>query len=289
MADNNAAVFALQNQLGQQSLDINEAKLQNFKTDTLSYNLLQKADKQKASDDETRDVEKDIASVPKVYKTVTAIGSAAKEVGAGLVSGRGLMGVNQGLSEGARVLQEAGEGSKLFATARFGSEGVTAVKELTGVEGIASRALLGSATSAAAETFAKVGGKALGEAGAAIDVGEDIDNFFTTGNIFKSVGPDGKVDEESTAEKVGNVLTIGAGILDVAAAFTGGALAPIAAAANIAAATESTAASLTADAKEKQVDSQDAPPAKPPSAVAPPAFAQLGLMANQSHNPLNHI
>lgn len=283
MADNNAAIYALQNQLGQQSLDINEAKLQNFKTDTLSYNLLQKADKQKASDDETKDVEKDIASVPKVYKTATAIGGAAKEVGAGLVSGRGLMGVNQGLSEGARVLQEAGEGSKLFG------EGSTAVKELTGVEGIASRALLGSATSAGAEVFAKVGGKALGEAGAAIDVGEDIDNLFTTGNIFKSVGPDGNVSEESTAEKVGNILTIGAGILDVAAAFTGGALAPIAAAANIAAATESTAASLTADAKEKKVDSQDAPPANPPSAVAPAAFAQLGLMANQSHNPLNHI
>jgi hypothetical protein len=285
MADNNAAIFALQNQLGQHSLDINEAKLQNFKTDTLSYNLLQKADKQKASDDETKDVEKDIASVPKVYKTTAAFAEAGKEVVGGVYAGRAA----QGLSEGARVLQSAGEGSKLFATARFGSEGVTAVKDLTGVEGIASRALLGEATSAAAESFAKVGGKALGEAGAAIDVGEDIDNFFTTGNIFKSVGPDGKVDEESTGEKVGNLLTIGAGVLDVFAAFTGGALAPIAAAANIAAATESTAASLSADSKEKKTDSQDAPPAKPPSAVAPPAFAQLGLMANQSHNPLNHI
>jgi len=285
MADNNAAIFALQNQLGQHSLDINEAKLQNFKTDTLSYNLLQKADKQKASDDETKDVEKDIASVPKVYKTTAAFAEAGKEVVGGVYAGRAA----QGLSEGARVLQSAGEGSKLFATARFGSEGVTAVKDITGVEGIASRALLGEATSAAAESFAKVGGKALGELGAGIDVGEDIDNLFTTGNIFKSVGPDGKVDEESTGEKVGNLLTIGAGVLDVFAAFTGGALAPIAAAANIAAATESTAASLTADSKEKQVDSQDAPPAKPPSAVAPPAFAQLGLMANQSHNPLNHI
>jgi hypothetical protein len=285
MADNNAAIFALQNQLGQHSLDINEAKLQNFKTDTLSYNLLQKADKQKASNDETEDVAKDIASVPKVYKTAETFAKAGQEVVGGVYAGR----TAQGLSEGARVLQEAGEGSKLFATARFGSEGVTAVKDITGVEGIASRALLGEATSAAAETFAKVGGKALGELGAGIDVGEDIDNFFTTGNIFKSVGPDGKVDEESTGEKVGNLLTIGAGVLDVFAAFTGGALAPLAAAANIAAATESTAASIAADSKEKQVDSQDPPPAKPPSAVAPPAFAQLGLMANQSHNPLNHV
>jgi len=285
MAENNAAIFALQNQLGQQALDMNEAKLQNFKTDTLSYNLLQRQDKQEASKDEEEDVAKDIASVPKVYKTTAAFAEAGKEVVGGVYAGR----TAQGLSEGARVLQEAGEGSKLFATARFGSEGVTAVKELTGVEGIASRALLGSATSAAAETFAKVGGKALGELGAGIDVGEDIDNFFQTGNIFKSVGEDGKVKTESTGEIVGNVMTIGAGILDVAAAFTGGALAPIAAAANIAAATESTAASLEADQDQKKEDDKSAPPAKPPPSVAPAAFAQLGLMANQSHNPINHI
>jgi hypothetical protein len=285
MADSHFAAYQLSNQLGQQALDINEAKLQNYKTDTLSYNLLQKADKQKASDDETRDVEKDIASVPKVYKTVSTFAKAGKEVVGGTVANS----LNQGLSEGARVLQEGGEGSKLFATARFGSEGVTAVKELTGVEGIASRALLGSATSAAAETFAKVGGKALGEAGAAIDIGEDIDNLFTTGNAFKSVGPDGKVQEETTAEKWGNVLTIGAGVLDVAAAFTGGALAPIAAAANIAAATESTAASLAADQAQKKTDSQNPPPAKPPEQQAPAAFAQLGLIANQSHNPIAQI
>ena len=68
MTDAHFAAYQLSNQLGQQALDINEAKLQNFKTDTLSYNLLQKQDKQKASDDETKDVEKDIASVPKVYK-----------------------------------------------------------------------------------------------------------------------------------------------------------------------------------------------------------------------------
>ena len=285
MTDAHFAAYQLSNQLGQQALDINEAKLQNFKTDTLSYNLLQKQDKQKASDDETKDVEKDIASVPKVYKTTAAFAEAGKEVVGGVYAGR----TAQGLSEGARVLQEAGEGSKLFATARFGSEGVTAVKELTGVEGIASRALLGEATSAAAETFAKVGGKALGELGAGIDVGEDIDNLFNTGNLFKSVGPDGKVQEQSTAEIVGNVATIGAGLLDVAAAFTGGALAPLAVAANIAAATESTAASIAADQKEKQVDSKDPPPSKPPPAVAPPAFAQLGIVSNQSHNPLAQI
>jgi len=279
MAEAHFAAYQTANQLGQQALDINEAKLQNFKTDTLSYNLLQKADKQKASDDETKDAEKDIASVPKVYKTAATFAEAGKEVVGGVYAGRTV----QGLSEGARVLQSAGEGSKIFG------EGATAVKELTGVEGIASRALLGSATSAGAEVFAKVGGKALGELGAGIDVGEDIDNLFTTGNIFKSVGPDGKVEEATTAEKIGNIATIGAGILDVAAAFTGGALAPLAAAANIAAATESTAASIEADQKEKQVDSKDPPPANPPSAVAPPAFAQLGIVSNQSHNPLAQI
>ena len=158
-----------------------------------------------------------------------------------------------------------------------------------GQQGIAARTLGGEAAGAGAQLFGKVAGKAVGQIGTGIAVYEDVDNFFQTGNIFNSKNADGSIQKNTLGEDIGNIATIGAGALDVLAAFTGGALAPIALAANIAAATESTVATEEADSAQEKTDESNPPPAKPPPPTAPAAFGQYGLLANQSHNPLNHI
>jgi len=318
----NTGSFQIAAQLGRQAFDTNEARIQNYADKTIQYNLLGKADKAQASQDETRDVEKDITSVPKVYKTGQTLSEAGRAFGTGFTRGvqqaaagvgkgtavtaeeailgsgkvftsAGLSGVGQAAARGARgaraVLSEAGAGTKIFGA---GAEGVSG---LTGIEGVVGGALAkasagaGGVLTEGAETFAKVGGKAVGLLGAGIAAGEDIDNFFNTGNIFNKVGSDGKIQKQTLGEDVGNVATLFAGGLDILAAFTGGALAPLAVAANIAAATESTVASISADSAQKKQDTKDAPPSTPPPQQAPPAFAQFGLLASQSHNPLNHI
>ena len=43
------------------------------------------------------------------------------------------------------------------------------------------------------------------------------------------------------------------------------------------------------DKEEKATDEKDMKPGPAPEQVAPQAFAQYGILANQSHNPLNHI
>ena len=118
---------------------------------------------------------------------------------------------------------------------------------------------------------------------------QDFDNLWNTGNIFNTKDAAGNTVKQNLGQDIGNIATIGAGLLDVAAVFTGGALAPIAAAANVAAATTSTISSIDADEKEKSTDAKDAPPANPPPQIAPQGFSQFGILANRSHNPLEHI
>jgi len=184
---------------------------------------------------------------------------------------------------------QAAQGTKLFATKLFGAEGVTPLKELGGFEGIAARTFAGEAAGAGAEVFGKIAGKALGQVGTGIAAYQDFDNLFQTGNIFNSKNADGTIQKQTLGEDVGNIGTLLGGALDVAAAFTGGALAPLAIAVNVAAATESTVATLDADKAQEKTDEANPPPNKPPAQIAPPAFGQLGLLANQSHNPLNYI
>ena len=43
------------------------------------------------------------------------------------------------------------------------------------------------------------------------------------------------------------------------------------------------------DKQEKATDEKDVKPGAAPASVAPQAFAQFGILANQAHNPLNHI
>lgn len=264
------------NQLGQHSADMNEMRLTNFEEKTLLYRQETKQDESKRSMDDDKDATEDIAKVPVVAKTIKNVGMAGAVVPATLMRGGTL---REGVAGAKNFLDETGDAEKLFG------KGSMAVSEMGGVEGIVATAL----SKGGGETFAKLGAKGVGNIGAAIDVVGDIDNMWQTGNPFNSKNADGTIKKATLGQDVGNVGTILAGALDVAAAFTGGALAPVAAAANIAVAAESTAADMAADAKQASTDSKDAPGAKPPPPKAPPAFASLGFLANQSHNPLDRI
>mgnify|MGYP003651296408 CR=1 FL=1 len=275
----------ISNQLGQQSLDMNERRIGNWEDKTIAYRQLNAQDQAKQSTDVKNSAEADLVAVPKIFKTAQTIGKAGQAAYVGISRGIAQGQSNLALAQrGARasgaVLSEAGMGSKIFG------EGAVALKDITGVEGIVGRTL---ADAGGGEAFAKIAGKGVGEIGAATDVIGDITDLVQTGNLFNSKNADGSVQKATLGEDVGNVATILGGVLDVAAAFTGGALAPVAAAVNIAAATESTAAKFSADQAQKSKDSKGMPSSTPPPTVAPPAFAQFGLLSNQSHNPLAHI
>jgi hypothetical protein len=273
--------FAIQSQLGQHALDMNEVRQANWKNSQTAFRTLKKLDTAKEDSDLKSDAESDAASVPKVLSTGKAFGEAGADVVSTLRAG-GTYG--QAASEGLRSLQAAGEGTKLFG------EGAVAAKEAGGLEGVVGNILsVAGGGGEIAESFAKVGATGVGVASAGMATLQDIDNLWNTGNIFNTKDAQGKTVKQNLGQDIGNLATIGAGVLDVAAVFTGGALAPVAAAANVAAATTSTIASIDADEKEKSTDAKDAPPAKPPPTIAPQGFTQYGILANRSHNPLEHI
>ena len=239
-----ARSFQIQNQLGQQSADMNELRLNGWKTQTIAFKALDGREQDKKDADIKTDVESDVTKVDQVYKVASATGRAAK--GAAIVAKEG------------GSLREAG-------------------------------VIAGTLLKGGGETFAKVGAKGLGAVGAGLAAYQDIDNLADTGNIFKTKDAAGNVVNQNIGVDVGNVATIIGGALDVATAFTGGALAPLAAAVNIFAAVDGAISGIKQDADNKKVDEKDAPPKAPPTSSAPPAFAQYGILANQSHNPLNHI
>jgi hypothetical protein len=314
-----AQAFAVANQMGQHAADVNELMSNGWKTQSLAFKTLDHQEQDKVDGDVKKDFETDITKVDKVYGTGRAVSGAAGAFGRGftrslqqtaaglgkgeqvtaeaalLGSGKvftsaGVSGTAQAIARGGRgalaTLTEAGQGSKLFATERFGAEGVTAAKDLTGVEGIAAAGIL---KAGGGEAFAKIGAKGLSAVGTGIAAYQDIDNLVETGNIFNTRDAAGNVVKQNLGVDVGNVATLVGGALDVAAAFTGGALAPIAAAVNLFAAVDSTVAGVEQDKAEKKQDETDMKPGAAPAAIAPQAFAQFGILANQAHNPLNHI
>jgi hypothetical protein len=264
------------NQLGQHAADMNEMRLQNFQTKTLLYRQETKQDEGKRTSDDESDATKDLAKVPIMAKTIKNVGMATALVPATLMRGGTL---REGITGAKNFLDETGDTEKLFG------EGAMAVEKMGGVEGIVAQALV----KGGGETFAKFGAKAVGDVGAGINIIGDFDNLLQTGNPFNSKNADGSIKKATLGQDVGNVGTILAGGLDILAAFTGGALAPIAAAANIAVAAESTAADMIANAKQATLDSKDAPGPNAPLNIAPAAFSALGMLANQSHNPLDRI
>jgi hypothetical protein len=278
-------------QLGQQVLDMNEARLTNWSTKTLLYNQKTSQDQANEKTDLYREVESDIVKVPTLAKTTAVAGRAVRALGVGAYRGMSQgEGAANALARGGRgmtaELSRAGEamGSRIFTTARFG-EGIDVAK-MTGTEGIIGKNLL---EAGAGEAFAKVAAKSVAGLGFGISAIGDAENLWQTGNIFNTKNADGTTQKATLGEDVGNVASLLGGALDIAAAFTGGALAPVAAAVNIAAAATSTIEEQKADEAQKSTDSKDVPPSKPPPSVVSAAFTQLGLQANMSHNPLQHI
>ena len=271
-----ARSFQIQNQLGQQSADMNELRLNGWKTQTMAFKALDGREQDKKDADIKSDAESDVTKVDQVYRVGRATGRATQ--GAAIVAKSGGSLREAGVVAG-KAFAEVGEGTKLFG------EGSTAVKDLTGVEGVVSGVLV----KGGGETFAKVGAKGLGAVGAGIAAYQDIDNLVDTGNLFKKKDAAGNIVKQNIGVDVGNVATVIGGALDVATAFTGGALAPLAAAVNIFAAVDSAISGIKQDNTDKKTDEKNAPTKAPPAQEAPAAFAQYGIVANQSHNPLNHI
>ena len=327
-----AASYALANQLGRQSKDVNEARIENWKQSTLAFKTLDGRERDKKDADIKTDVESDVTKVDSVYlagstgvKAGVAFGKGfatkaiATEAGAregatglGIAEtfapsapvagpdaafylgrggaenfGPGAFGsarrfgsaVKAGAQEAGQVISEAGEGTKLFG------EGSIAVKDMSGLEGFVA----GTLVKGGGETFAKLGAKGLGAVGTGLAVYKDIDNLLDTGNMFTERDAAGNVVKQNVGVDIGNIATIVGGALDVATAFTGGALAPLAAAVNIFAAVDSSIAGLQQDAAEKKADEKGMDPGAAPPNTTPQAFAQYGILANQSHDPLNHI
>ena len=277
-----AQAFALSNQLGQHAADVNELRSNGWKTQSLAFKTLDHQEQDKQDKDLKADAESDISKVDTVYGVGRAGARAVK--GAAIVAKQGGS-VGEAAAVAGKALGEFGEGSKLFATERFGAEGVTAAKDITGIEGVVAGTLL----KGGGETFAKVGAKGFALAGTGIAAYQDIDNFMETGNIFNEKDAAGNVVKQNLGVDIGNVATIVGGALDVATAFTGGALAPVAAAVNLFAAVDSGIAGMEQDKANKATDEKDMKPGPAPEQVAPQAFAQYGILANQAHDPLNHI
>ena len=295
-----AGAYQTANSLGIQARDINESRLENWKQASLQFKTLDGREQDKKDADIKTDVESDVTKLDSVYmvgKTGVKAGTAfSKGVARGLEqasgkvlgSGEVITSVSAGdvgsaLARGAKgagqELVQAGRGTKIFG------EGATAVKDLSGVEGVVAGALV----KGGGETFAKIGAKGLGAVGTGLAVYSDIDNFINTGNIFNEKDAAGNVVKQNLGEDIGNIATIVGGALDVATAFTGGALAPLAAAVNIFAAVDSAVSGLEQDKAEKEADEKGLNPGSAPPAQSPQAFAQFGILANQSHNPLQHI
>ena len=268
--------YAIQNQLGQQSRDMNELRLNGWKTQTLAFKNLDGREQDKRDKDVKADVESDVTKVDQVYGVGKATVRAAQ--GAGTVLKYGGTARQAGAVAG-KAFAEVGQGSKLFG------EGATAVKDMTGVEGVIANTLV----KGGGEAFAKVGAKAFGAVGAGIAAYQDIDDLVDTGSLLKHKDAAGNVVDLNAGMVVGNAATLIGGALDVATAFTGGALAPLAAAVNIFSAVDSAISGMEQDSADKKEDEKDKPSSTPPPATAPAAFQQYGIIANQSHNPLNHI
>tara|TARA_R110000803_G_scaffold22631_1_gene56130 strand:+ start:889 stop:1776 length:888 start_codon:yes stop_codon:yes gene_type:complete len=280
----------ISNQLGQHSLDMNEARLNDWTSKTLLYTQKTGTDKANAKSDVYNEAEKDLPAVPIVAKTTATTLRAGRAFGVGAYRGvsqaegvaDSVKGVGRGFMGAYKTLDRAGTaaGSKIFG------EGAVAVKDMTGVEGVVGKNLV---EAGAGEAFSKVAAKSVAGAGFAIQAGGDAYNLFETGSIFNTKNSDGTITKGTTGEDIGNVAQLVTGGLDILAAFTGGALAPVAAAANIAAAGYNTYETAKADEATKTADSKNVPSKKPPPSVAPPAFAQLGIVSNQNHNPLARI
>jgi hypothetical protein len=168
-----------------------------------------------------------------------------------------------GLAQGAQDVSDlrATKTSGILDTVLQGPEGIAkAVAQKAGAGEMATR------------VAGKVGGNVLG---AGLDMFEDIKNVAGGGKFFEGTGKSG-------LDKAGNVLTLGAGALD-AASLAVPILAPFAALTDLVAGGVSTAGAVMDEIHKKQTDVANK--VSNPTLVHPEQMTQMGLIANQGHNP----
>jgi hypothetical protein len=268
-----------------------------FDANTLAFNTLKSQVSDKYSDKDYGVGVADAGTIDRTFQTGKAIHEFAKGAGAGFsaartpaLTGEALLAESGAAMRGEEGAAGAGRAASLVAGARGGAAAVTKLGgaatgvagKLQGIERIGQRAAEAADVSKEAGFVA---GKALGSIGAIAGAGSDLDSLIQQGNPFRSVST-GKL--ESKTDIWGNLLTIGGGVLDVAAAFTGGALAPIAAAVNVAAAATSTAGEVK-DEEAAKAAIGSKPKGPLPTAHIAPEFATLGFVANQAHDPTKQI
>ncbi len=231
----------------------------------------------------------------------SSLASGARTLGGALAggartTGAGVKGALSGFVSGA---DEAFGGTSLPTKATFdalktadaGGEG------LTGLEGIVQKGLV---KAGGGEALGVVGGKAAGAFGGFLDAGKEIDSLVQTGgkSAYTRVDAQGNRVAESSTDKWGERLTEAGSALDVASAFTGGLLVPLAGAVSLAGAitgvigdyedqkTDNKKVGINADGS---TDSTKAPKLSDTALPQGEAFTSLGFVGNLSHNPLANI
>ena len=169
-----------------------------------------------------------------------------------------------GLSQGEQDVSDlrATKTSGVLDTVLQGPEGIA--------KAIAQRAGAGEM---ATRVAGKVGGNVFG---AGYDIFEDVKNVASGGKFIEGTGKSG-------LDKAGNVLTLAAGGLD-AASLAVPILAPFAALTDLVAGGLSTAGAVMDDIHKKQTDIANRP-SSGTALLHPEQMTQMGLIANQGHNP----
>lgn len=209
----------------------------------------------------------------------------------------GASGVADTLKSGAVTFKTAasGFGTGLDATGGAGKTfgELSQLGGLSGTEGIVQKSIL---KLGGKEGLGFVAAKASGTIGGIMDVGKQFDSLIDTGGKSAFTRTDGKGNQValSTTDKWGEGLTEAGSVLDVVAGFTGGWLAPLAAAVNLAGQATEAVGSIEdekADNKAAGIgtDGKSGPAPKEAGAPISEAFTSLGFVGNVNHNPMAHI
>ena len=265
------------------------------------------------------DTASNVSDIQKAYNVGTGLKGAVQgsigEVSAGLKAGRSTVTeVAQATAKGALAgANEAGGGIALpEALGGSGLKGLGVETQLSeagslrsvagggegigGVEGIIQK---GFVSAGGGEELGFVAGKAFGAVGGLVDAGGEINSLIKTGgkDAFTRVdSATGLRVKESGLDKAGEITTEIGSVLDIASAFTGGLLVPLASAVTLAGAGLSAVGSIkdekSDDAEVGITSKGKVDPSKAPKLSGGPisqAYTSLGFVGNLSHNPLANI
>lgn len=201
------------------------------------------------------------------------------------------------LSTASKVIKGAAKGT-ISGISEAGGAGKTVAQlaskgGMSGTEGIVSRTLI---KGGAGDLAGVAVGKAAGAIGGIIAVGQQADSLFDTGgkSMLDRTNAQGVEVKENNYDIAGQFVGEAGSIADIAAASTGGLLAPVAAAISV------TGAILSAIGAYKDEKSDDmkagigsdgkitGAPKPPPQSIGT-AYASLGFVGNQSHDPISAI